>query len=227
MSCKQWNHDWIAHLYGELDPADERRLNEHLSSCSECRATFDELAASSRLLREAAPAVPAAPRVLVLRPGVARQPLWAFAAGAAYALLLIAGGVVAGSKLNPRAASTPVAQVADFPELASTEPVPTRSELDEAIHAQQQWFEARLNEIEQRYGAEAPEEAAPKTLTRGEFEEELTRMQRWVEVKQAADFGLVLEEVAATEARLATRVDENREALHYFALKTDPRVTEQ
>jgi hypothetical protein len=227
MSCKHWNHDWIAHLYGELDPADERRLNEHLSSCSQCRATLDELAASSRLLREAAPAVPAAPRVLVLRPGVARQPLWAFAAGAACALLLIAGGVVAGSKLNPAAATKPVAQIVNPPELASTEPAPTRSELDEAIQAQQQWFETRLNEIEQRYVAEAPREAAPKTLTRVELAEELTRMQRWVEVQQAADFGLVLEEVAATEARLATRVDENREALHYFALKTDPRVTEQ
>jgi len=227
MSCKQWNHDWIAHLYGELDPADERRLNEHLSGCSQCRATLDELAASSRLLREAAPAVPAAPRVLVLRPGVARQPLWAFAAGAACALLLIAAGVVAGSKLSPGAGTTPVARIADSPELASTEHAPTRSEFDEAIQAQRQWFESRLNEIEQRYPNETPREDTLNTLTRGELEEELTRMQRWVEVKQAVDFGFVLEEFAATEARLTTRVDENREALHYFALKSDPRVTEQ
>jgi anti-sigma factor RsiW len=33
-------------LYGELDPAEERRLEEHLATCAACRAFGDELAGS-------------------------------------------------------------------------------------------------------------------------------------------------------------------------------------
>jgi hypothetical protein len=227
MPCEQWNHEWIAHLYGELDPDAQRRLDEHREGCAECRATLDELAASSRLLREAAPAVPFAPRVVVLRPGVTRQPLWTFAAGAACALLLIAAGVFAGTQLGRGSTPESVARIEQSPEPTVAERTVSRAEFEQVIQAQQRSFETRLVELEARYATEASADTAPPTLTRGDLEDELTRLERWVEVKRAADFEFLLEEIAATEVRTATWIGENREALNYFALKTDPRVSER
>ena len=66
MSCKSWNEEWVAHLYGELDAVEEHRLTEHLGDCSECRKSLEQLEASRRMLREFAPPELAAPRVLVL-----------------------------------------------------------------------------------------------------------------------------------------------------------------
>jgi hypothetical protein len=227
MACEQFNRDWIAYLYGELDSESQRRLDDHRASCAECRTKLDELAASSRLLREAAPAVPPAPRVVVLRPGATRQPLWAFAAGAACALGLIAAGVFTGVQMGQGSDPESVERIDQSPELARTEPGLSRAEFDQAMQAQQRMFETRLAEVEAHYANTASADSAPPTLTRDELEVELTRLQRLFEVKHAAEFEFLSEEIAATEARTATWIGENREALNYLALRTDPRVSEQ
>jgi len=227
MACEQWNHDWIAHVYGELDPEAQRRLDDHRASCAECRATLDELTASSRLLRDAAPAVPSAPRVVVLRSGVTRQPLWAFAAGAACALVLIAAGVVAGLQMGQGSIPESVARIEQSPEFAGTKSELSRAEFDQAIQAQQRLFETRLAEIEAQHATAPSADSASPTLTRNELEVELTRLQRLFDVKHAAGFEFLSEEIAATEARTATWIGENREALNYLALRTDPRVSEK
>ena len=82
MSCKHWNDEWVAHLYGEMNPAEEADLVRHLDGCASCRDTLEQLSGSRSLLRESAPLVPDAPRVVVLRPQRWRQPAFAFAAAA-------------------------------------------------------------------------------------------------------------------------------------------------
>ena len=61
MACSSWSNDWIAHLYGELAPEQERALVDHLEGCAACRQTMDDLSASRQLLREYAPPVPGTP----------------------------------------------------------------------------------------------------------------------------------------------------------------------
>ena len=41
MSCQNWNEDWVAHLYGELDADETARLERHLEDCAECSETLD------------------------------------------------------------------------------------------------------------------------------------------------------------------------------------------
>ena len=43
MPCNEWNEQWVAKLYGELDPEEDRLLTGHLESCEECRDALDEL----------------------------------------------------------------------------------------------------------------------------------------------------------------------------------------
>ena len=108
MTCKHWNDDWVAHLYCELEPAELVRLEAHLADCTECRATLDALSGSRRALQEAAPSVPAAPRLVVLQPRRLWRPAWAFAAGMACALLLFAAGLWAAPwVIGPSADATP------------------------------------------------------------------------------------------------------------------------
>ena len=93
MACKQWNDDWVAHLYGELEPHETTRLTEHLERCASCAETLQQLSSTREVLHQCAPAVPSAPRVVVLRPRPAWRPVWAFAAGLACALLVFAIGL--------------------------------------------------------------------------------------------------------------------------------------
>lgn len=93
MACKQWNDDWVAHLYGELEPQEADRLTEHLERCASCAETLQQLSSTRELLHRCAPEVPHAPRVVVLRPRPAWRPVWAFAAGLACAVLVFAIGL--------------------------------------------------------------------------------------------------------------------------------------
>ena len=82
MPCKDWKHDWVAQLYGELGPDEHDKLAEHLERCAECRTTMAELTSSRQLLLRSVPAVPAVPRVVVLKPKSVWPTTWAFVAGA-------------------------------------------------------------------------------------------------------------------------------------------------
>ena len=103
MSCEHWNNDWIAQLYDELEPDEERRLESHLEGCADCRATLAGLRSSRELLREGTPHVPATPRVVVLQSRWSWPSFRAFAAGMACASLVFGLGLFAGPGLLGRA----------------------------------------------------------------------------------------------------------------------------
>jgi hypothetical protein len=100
MGCKHWKNDWVARLYDELEPDEERRLVAHLEDCAECRATLEGLNSSRELLEEGAPRVPATPRVVVLQSRWSWPSLGAFAAGAACAALVFGLGWFRGPAQN-------------------------------------------------------------------------------------------------------------------------------
>ena len=210
MACNEWNDAWVAQLYGELEPAEENRLNEHLVDCGDCRARIAGLTESRALLRDAAPEVPAAARVIVMQPRRAIQPVWAFAAGMTCAMLIFALGLVVG----PRIAGGPVSEpdaLADFVPLAEYE----RS---------RQQLESRLDGLQ---GRPVALQQPATVLTRDQLQDELTHLQRNIQVGRARDFQFLLEEISAAEWRTGSEIDRNRFALQSLALANNPYVSER
>jgi hypothetical protein len=227
MPCKQWNDGWIAKLYDELEPADERALDAHLERCAACRETLEELRASHELLQEASPEVPAAPRVVVLRPRPIWSSAWAFAAGAACALLLFGLGFVAGPRWTgtgdgppQELAQTDATQMhrpAEQTALADTTPVvfePTGELRDD------------LFTIEQRL-ARLEEQPVEDALTPVLLRDELDRLERRMNQERVRDLEYVIRSLTASELRTGTWMDQTQDQLTLLALRQDPRFNER
>ena len=227
MPCKQWNDGWIGRLYGELEPAEERVLEEHLEGCAACRETLDELAASRELLREAAPEVPATPRVVVLRPRPIWPTAWAFAGGAVCALVLFTVGFFAGPRWMGTGAE-PIEQravVVSEPDgdpvesLAGSDAIPASSEQETALREDVLALQQRLERLEEQPHGE--------TLTADQFRAALERMERRFQQERVRDLEYVVRSLSASEVRTGTWMDQTQEALTLLALRQDPRYSEQ
>jgi len=227
MPCKNWKDDWIATLYGELEPAEQKVLDGHLRDCAACRETLEELQASRNLLHELAPEVPATPRVVVLRPRPFWTTAWTFAAGAACALLLFGLGFFAGPRwtrtaegpgpaaaaAQPARAGEPTRETADADAL----PVSTAGEVE--VREDLSALRERLERLENR-----PRE---ETFTPEEFQTALDRLERRFRQERVADLEYVVRSLTASEQRVGTWMDETQEALTLVALRQDPRFSEQ
>ena len=205
MPCKEWNEQWVAKLYDELGPEEDRRMTRHLESCEDCRRAIDELGQSREMLKASSPYVPASPRVVVLRPSGLRQPLWAFASGLAAALLVFAVGLGVGY------------------QALSGEPNDEVPQLEARIDA----LEAQL--IQQATSAKetAPPETLQAAVTRDQFEDGLRRLEQRVNFERARDMEFLLGEMTAVEWRAGKWVDETREAVQLAFLQSDPRFNER
>jgi hypothetical protein len=221
MACKDWNDDWVAHLYGELDPVEQRELDAHLTGCSDCRATLDELEATRRLVQEAAPAVPSAPRVVVLRPKPVWTSGWAFAAGAACALILFGSGFFVGDRLTGGGTAEPAL------DARQTRPMQTESaalpaandELTQSLREEIRAFEQRLAQLEQR---DTGQQVDPQ-----QFEAALQGLERRVNRERAEDLEYVMRSLTAAEMRTGSWMDQTEDALTMLAMRQDPRFTER
>jgi len=136
MPCKQWNEEWVAHLYGEVTDEEKRTIERHLAECPACRSTMQELATSRLALAESASPVPRAPRVVVLRPRRAWSPYWAFATGVAAAALVFFFGTLFGSP-GARSLESRIAQLeaapAATPARHDEDQIMTRAQFDEEM----------------------------------------------------------------------------------------------
>ena len=222
MSCKQWNDDWIAHLYGELEPSEERVLTAHLDSCAVCRETLGSLEESQQLLRAATPAVPASPRVVVLQSHrFLARPVWAFAAGVAAAALLFAIGLGAGLRLGGDVSpppSGPAARTQRSPSNLAATP----AGLAELAERQDRFEQQMMTLLQARSEGQPGDE-----LTWPQIREELQTFNRRFEAKRLEDFQFMLGEINASELRQGNRIDLTRQALRYVALSQDPRLSQQ
>ena len=217
MPCKQWNETWVAHLYDELDEAEARELREHLDSCEPCTRHMDELAASRAALQDACPVVPAAPNVIVLRPRRWLQPLWAYAAGATFAMLVFAGGLLAGYHLLGN-------QPVTGPVIADAAP----SNSEQALLARMNEMQRRIVQLEQIDDDQpAAGTVQASFLTQGQFDDEIRRLERRSDVQRARDFQFLLDEITASELRTGVDIDATRQALNVVAVKSDPRFMER
>ena len=218
MSCNAWNDQWVARLYDELDPDEERSLSRHLAGCESCRDTLEELERSRTLLRESVPIVPTAPRAVVLRASPVGRPVWAFAAGLAAALAIFAVGAWSG--IGTSASSDPAAVEVDT-RLAADRTA--RETLERRIGMLEAELARRSAAQESWPGATR----AAQCVTADELAQGLTRLEQRVKYDRLEDVEFLLGEMHAVERRAAGWVDDTREAVRLVALSNDPRLSER
>ncbi len=224
MPCTQWNDEWVAHLYGEVEPAERQAIDRHLAGCAACRATLSELQSSRDSLRGAAPEIAVEPRVLVLRPPPLASRGWAFAAGAACALLLFGAGFVAGprwtNRTNSAGSGPPQGGIEDAVAARAAEAAlpadftPVR-DLRDALDT----LEQRLTRIEGR------NEGDPAVTQ--QCREAVGELERRVNRERARDLEYVVRSLTASELRTGTWMDQAHEALTLLALRHETSVDEQ
>jgi hypothetical protein len=227
MPCKQWKDEWVAQLYGELEAAEERALAAHLERCAACRTTLEELRASHALLQAASPEVPAAPRVVVLRPRPFWNSAWAFAAGAACALLLFGLGFVAGPRWTTTGddSSQQLAQTDPNQLPASARPTPL-DDSTPAVSEPSPELRDDLFAIEQRL-ARLEERPSEDVLTPAQLREELDHLERRFNQERVRDLEYVIRSLTASELRTGTWMDQTQDAITLLALRQDPRFDER
>jgi anti-sigma factor RsiW len=220
MPCNEWKEQWVARLYDELEPEEERQLTRHLESCGECRRALDELEQSRALLQASSPHVPASTRVVVLRPSGFRLPLWAFASGLAAAMLVFAVGLGVGYSVISPGQDDVVPQLRA--EIASN--AEARSQLVARIDAlEAQLVRHSTAEMEQA----PPTETLQAMVSRDQFEDGLRQLEQRVNYERARDMEFLLGEMTAVEWRAGKWVNETREAVQLAFLHNDPRFNER
>jgi hypothetical protein len=222
MACEQWEQVLVASLYDELTPDEQRRLSAHLEGCRSCARELEGLISARGRLREAEPAVPQVPRVVVLGSPRRRPPALAFAAGLACAAVLVCGGLGAGWLLASRAAADPSASLPASPSPAG-EP-----DTEIASAAEIQALRRRLDEQENRIRAlKTSVSQPPGAITRRDFEGGLARLQDDFDRRRNADLQILLNEIAGVELRTGERIGQTQDALEYYVLANYPGVTPQ
>jgi hypothetical protein len=222
MACKHWNDEWVAHLYGELDPGAERAMTAHLEGCEACRATIEGLERSRRMLAGAAPEVPSAPRVIVLRPRPIWSRAWAFAAGAACALLMFGAGFVSSTQL-PGAGRTEPPATAREASAGGGESQPATAEQAAEVAALRDELAAlhrRLDGLEQT-------PASSDGVTAAQFREGIDGLERRLNEERVHDLEYVMRSLTASELRTGSWMDKTHEALTMLAMRQDGRFAEQ
>jgi hypothetical protein len=227
MACTNWNDDWIAHLYGELEPEEVSRLEAHLGGCADCRATLDELQEARRMLAVAAPEVPTAPRVVVRPQPRLRQPIWAFASGLAAAAAIFAVGLLVGMQFfaGERVILGNASNMLD--ERSDAVPATLSPEELERMRNGYQTLNVRLDRMEQLLPAYESDSADAVLLTSDQFQNAVVDLNQQFDLKRTRDVQFLLQQMVAIEARAREWDDETRRALRYLQVVSDPRFQER
>jgi hypothetical protein len=221
MSCTPWNERLIGRLYGEIAPDADAALTEHLESCSRCRDTLAELGHVRTLLRDNEPLVPPAPRVMVLRERSRFRPallaaswlgaivLAGAAAGAGFAF---ARGLASASPAHPEPVATSGVSTEDL----------IKQEVDRRLAAWQSSQQSARSKA-----TKPPETPNDPPVSASALRAELAKFERRVNGARAADLDYVLDQLAASEQRVGTRIGKTNQALRTVALANGPGLSEQ
>jgi len=210
MACEEWHERLAARLYDEDDPATRDEVDEHLARCEACRGDFAELSRARAWLAAGAPEVPASRPVVVLgrlggRTALAR---WGTAALAAAAVLV--AGIAIGVAFE-RSGGT-----------GRGDAGPDAARLDELLAAQRaeltREFDARIDA--------AIEQARADLATRSDVDRGIANLRRAIADGRREDVDYLLAEIAGVELRSGAALDETARTLRYYALASNPDVTE-
>jgi anti-sigma factor RsiW len=212
MPCDNYRARLVALLYDDIDASDRADVASHLGSCAVCRESLAALDATRDALREAAPEVPRAPRVLVVgRRGAWSRPGLAFAAGVVGAVLAAGGGAAGYAYGIGRATAVPPTN----PEIAA-------GVVEREVDRRWQALEASLAASRPAQGA-----AVPPAITKGDLEAALRRLERKIDGSRASDLEYMQNLVTASERRTGGWIGETQKALRYVALANNPALSEQ
>jgi len=211
-------------LYGEIEPDDDAALAVHLASCVSCRETLDDLRRVRTLMRDEEPVIPSMPRVVVLRDRARFRPAL-LAASLLGAAILAGAGAGAGYALGSgRAAARPaVATATPAAPGVSTEEL-VRREVDRRLAALQ---DARPITAGSTSAGTTTDPSGERPVTSKALGDEFARFERRVNGARAADLEYVLDQIAASEFRVGTRLGKTNQALRSVALANNPYANEQ
>ncbi len=210
MVCEAWIPRIVSRLYGEAALEEAARVDAHLASCEACRAEYDALLATRRLLSVHREEIPPAPRVVVLGAAPRVRPSLAFAAG-----VLLAGLVaVVSFRIGAAGATGPVpppAVVAAGALAPETIEEAARSAVDRRLD---EWIAARATPL----AVEAP-------MTRAEVEAAFERFASRLETDRRADLDFLMARIAASDQRTEGWMDQTQRALQYVAYGSTPGIS--
>jgi hypothetical protein len=189
MECEAFREDLLDVLYGEADPATAHRFNEHQAQCAACR---EEIASFRRVRHELDVWAIAPRRRLTL--SALRPARWLAAAAA---LVAAAGGALVLAKGEIR---YPNGQVA----LRLAAPAEDASELRRLLAEQEARHQQAIAEL--RAYAVRPASAGAGAIDREALLEEMRRLIKQSETRQAAAFAAGLTELDE-RAQAQRRVD--------------------
>lgn len=207
MGCETWRERMIERLYDEPGGTDDRTLGDHLEECADCERAMRDLRDARDTLAAGAPEVPLH-RPLVVLGDVRREPSPARRVGtilAAAALLVTGLGL---GRLVRDAGDTP--PPADDPSIR-------------ALLAQhEERLTARFDEQVRR----AIAEVATRSVSPEDLESTVDALRSAFEATRRSDLDRLEGEIAAVEIRSGAALDEAQRTLRYYALASNPDLTE-
>jgi hypothetical protein len=211
-------------LYGEIGEEDDARLTVHLETCASCRDSLDAFQRVRSLMREDDNDVRRVPRVVVLRDRFRFRP--ALMAASLLGTVVLAGlGAGAGYALGSGRAPAPAApdDSTQVQAAAAVEEL-VRREVDRRMAA----LPASQTDVARAKAEDTVETpAAERPVNASELRAELAKFERRLNGTRAADLDYVLDQIAASEFRVGTRLGKTNQALRSVALANSPFANEQ
>jgi len=224
MSCTIWNESLTERLYGEITPEADAALTTHLASCASCRATLEGFESVRTRLREDEPLVPPRARVVVLRDRPRFRPVL-MAASLAGAVVLAGAGAGAGYALGRGDAPKATVAAASNPSAASplTEEA-VRREVDRRLAA---WEASHPGDARSKGPSTVAGSTDDPLVSSSALRAEFAKFERRLDGARASDLDYMLEQIAASEYRVGSRLGKTNDALRTVALASNPYVNEQ
>lgn len=216
MTCTTWHDNLTERLYDEIGAEENQALTAHLESCATCRKTLDDFQKVRDLLREDERDVPRVPRVVVLEQRSRFRPAL-LAASLLGAAVLAGAGAGAGYALGLGRSPAPAADLAATPV---TSQVPT----EELVRRE---VDRRMAALQETRSIAAAEPSGERPVKASDVRAELAKFERRLNTARATELDYVLDQIAASEFRIGTRLGKTNQALRTVALANNPYVSEQ
>ncbi len=216
MNCTPWHESLTGRLYGEIGAEEDAALTAHLGTCAACRKTLEEFESVRTLLREDERDTPRVPRVIVLQRRARFRPAL-LAASILGAVVLAGAGAGAGYALGLGRSPAPAA-------IAAATPVTPQASTEDLVRRE---VDRRLASLQESRSITAAEPPGERPVKASDLHAEFAKFERRLNTARATDLDYVLDQIAASEFRVGTRLGKTNQALRTVALANTPYVDEQ
>jgi len=216
MNCTAWHNSLTERLYGEIGAEEDAALTAHLQTCAACRKTLEDFQSVRTLLREDERETLRVPRVIVLQHRARFRPAL-LAASILGAVVLAGAGIGAGYALGLGRSPAPSA-------ISAATPVTPQVATEELVRRE---VDRRMAALQESRSAVAAETSVEHPVKASDLRAEFAKFERRLNTARATDLDYVLDQIAASEFRVGTRLGKTNQALRTVALANTPYVDEQ